>query len=156
MWHNFRSCAAFSGAALAVGALSAVLAAGEMASYAALRQPAAAPPGWLFSFVWTGLYLLMGVSMGMVWRRTAGQTRRDAASLWCIQLAIHFLWVILFFNLRARLFAFVWLILLLVCAALMTAEFARWSRRAAALQTPYLLWLAFAGYLNLSIWLLNR
>ena len=156
MWKKIRPYVAFAAIALAVGALSAVLTSGEMDAFSQLRQPPLAPPAWLFPVVWTVLYLLMGVSMALVWRSSRGQHRRDAVTLWSIQLAVNFFWTILFFNLHVRLFAFIWLVLLFVCAALMTAEFARWNKPAAWLQAPYLLWLAFEGYLNMAVYLLNR
>lgn len=156
MWRKIQPYVAFVAIALAVGALSAVLTHSEMDAFSQLKQPPLSPPAWLFPVVWTVLYFLMGVSMAMVWRSSRGQHRRDAVTLWGIQLAVNFFWTILFFNLHARLFAFIWLVLLFVCVVLMTAEFRRWNRSAAWLQVPYLLWLVFAAYLNMAVYLLNR
>lgn len=78
MWKKIRPYVAFAAVALAVGALSAVLTSGEMDAFSQLRQPPLAPPAWLFPVVWTVLYLLMGVSMALVWRSSRGQHRRDA------------------------------------------------------------------------------
>ena len=71
-------------------------------------------------------------------------------------MAVNGLWPLLFFLWEARLFALVWLVLLLVLAGKMASEFEKSSTLAARLQIPYLIWLVFAGYLNLGVYLLNR
>lgn len=156
MWEKIRPYLGFSALALAVGGLSAALTQGEMESFAALRQPPLSPPGWLFPVAWTILYLLMGIGMGVVWRGSSGNVRRRAVTLWGVQLGVNFLWPLLFFLWKARLLALFWLILLLVLVARMASEFEKTSVTAARLQIPYLLWLLFAGYLNLGVYLLNR
>lgn len=156
MWTKYRPYVGFSAAALAVGGLSALLTGSGMKDFAALNQPPLSPPGWLFPVVWTLLYVLMGVSMAIVWRETSGRERRRAVEAWALQLAVNFFWTILFFRLEARLLAFFWLVGLLVLAARMTRIFSEHSDLAAKLQIPYLVWLAFAGYLNLAVWFLNR
>ena len=141
--------------ALAVGGLSAYLTKDKMQEYAALNQPPLAPPGWLFPVVWTILFVLMGISAAMVWKSDAPE-RSDALTVYGTQLAVNFLWSIFYFNFNARLLAFFWLIFLLLLVILMTAKFGKISPTAAKLQIPYILWLLFAGYLNLATYLLNR
>ena len=156
MWNKIRPYVGFPAAALAVGGLSALLSGSGMKDFAALNQPPLSPPGWIFPAVWTILYVLMGVGMAIVWRETSGRARRRAVEAWALQLAVNFFWTILFFRLEARLLAFFWLILLFVLAVRMTLIFRRHSDPAAKLQVPYLVWLVFAGYLNLAVWMLNR
>ena len=156
MWNKYRPYVGFSAAALAVGGLSALLTSGAMRDFSALDQPPLSPPGWIFPVVWTLLYVLMGVGMAIVWRETSGRERKRAVEAWALQLAANFFWTILFFRLEARLLAFFWLLLLLALAVHMTALFDRHSDLAGKLQLPYLAWLAFAGYLNFAVWLLNR
>ena len=156
MWNKYRPYVGFSAAALAVGGLSALLTSGAMRDFAALDQPPLSPPGWIFPVVWTLLYVLMGVGMAIVWRETSGRERKRAVEAWALQLAANFFWTILFFRLEARLLAFFWLLLLLALAVRMTVLFDRHSDLAGKLQLPYLAWLAFAGYLNFAVWLLNR
>ena len=156
MWEKIRPYAGFSALALCVGALTGILTSGEMEAFSALNQPPLSPPGWLFPVAWTVLYLLMGLSMGLVWRSDAGYHRRRVLRLWCVQLGMNFLWTLLFFNLQLRLFAFFWLLGLLAIVGWMTAEMEQAQKTAARLQIPYLLWLVFAGYLNLGVYLLNR
>lgn len=156
MWTKIRPYFGFSAIALAVGGLSALLTRGEMEAFSALRQPPLSPPGWVFPVVWTILYLLMGVGMGLVWRMSEGDERRRAVTLWSAQLLVNFVWPLLFFVWKIRLFAFFWLVLLLVLVGKMVSEFEKHSPLAAKLQIPYLLWLIFAGYLNLGVYFLNR
>ncbi len=145
----------FPAASLLVGSVSALLTGENMMLYQTVAKPALAPPAILFPLVWTVLYLLMGVGAAMVYRAD-GPYRRAGLWLFFAQLAVNFFWSLLFFNLRAFLFAFVWLILLFLLAAAMLAAFFKTRRVAGLLQVPYLLWLAFAAYLNFSVYLLNK
>lgn len=141
--------------ALAVGGLSAALTGGKMEEYARLVQPPLAPPGWLFPVVWTVLFILMGVSAAMIWKSDS-PGRSDALFIYGTQLVVNFLWTIFYFNFNARLLAFCWLIFLLLLVLLMTARFSKISPSAAKLQIPYIVWLVFAGYLNLATYILNK
>ena len=156
MWTKIRPYVGFSALALLVGGLSSVITQGQMEAFSALRQPPLSPPGWVFPVAWTILYLLMGVGMAIVWRKSDGERRRRAVTLWGVQLAANFLWPLLFFLWQLRLLSLVWLVVLLILVANMTSEFEKTSVPAARLQIPYLLWLLFAAYLNLGVWILNR
>ena len=156
MWTKIRPYVGFSALALLVGGLSSVITQGQMEAFSALRQPPLSPPGWVFPVAWTILYLLMGVGMAIVWRKSDGERRRRAVTLWGVQLAANFLWPLLFFLWQLRLLSLIWLVVLLILVANMTSEFEKTSITAARLQIPYLLWLLFAAYLNLGVWILNR
>ena len=156
MWTKIRPYVGFSALALLVGGLSSVITQGEMEAFSALRQPPLSPPGWVFPVAWTILYLLMGIGMAIVWRKSDGERRRRAVTIWGVQLAANFLWPLLFFLWQLRLLSLVWLAVLLILVANMTSEFEKTSVTAARLQIPYLLWLLFAAYLNLGVWILNR
>lgn len=156
MWTKIRPYVGFSALALLVGGLSSVITQREMEAFSALRQPPLSPPGWVFPVAWTILYLLMGIGMAIVWRRSDGERRRRAVKLWGVQLGVNFLWPLLFFLWKQRLLSLVLLVVLLVLVAKMTSEFEKSSVAAARLQIPYLLWLLFASYLNLGVYLLNR
>ncbi len=141
---------------LATGLVSALFTRGGMATFKELNQPPLSPPGWLFPIVWTILYILMGIASYLVY--TARSSRQDISRgllLYGIQLFFNFFWSIWFFNLHAYLFSFIWLVVLwlLILAALL--QFSRVSVPAALLMLPYLLWVTFAGYLNLAISILN-
>ena len=133
-WKRIRPYVAFCAIALAVGGASSFATRAGMADFD----------------------LLMGIAMGLVWRSSTGRARREATALWSIQLAVNGLWPVLFFLLGAHGPAFFWLAGLIVLVLFMIADFSRRNAAAAWLSAPYLLWLLFAAYLNLGIWLLNR
>lgn len=140
---------------LGVGGLAALLTNGNMDIYEKLEQPPLAPPSWLFPVVWTILYTLMGISSFLVWKSDS-LLRKSSLKIYAAQLAVNFFWTIIFFNLKGYLFAFLWLLLLLVLIWFMILSFRRINKTSAYLQVPYLLWTLFAGYLNLGIYLLNK
>lgn len=135
------------------GGLSAWLINGHTDRYASLPRPPLSPPMWLFPVVWTILYLLMGISSYLV-SRSDCPDRKNALALYSVQLAVNFIWPLLFFNAQAYLAAFVCLAILWVLVLLMIQKFYCCSVTASLLQLPYLIWLTFAGYLNLAIYLL--
>lgn len=140
---------------LAVGGLATLLS-GGMSQFRELRQPPLSPPGWLFPIVWTVLYLLMGYASYRIAVADAPMdSRRQALILYGVQLFLNFLWPILFFGLQWRLAAFFLLLLLWLAIFLTQRLFAGIDETAADLLLPYLLWVTFAGYLNLGVYLLN-
>lgn len=142
---------------LVVGAVAGFLTRGSMEDFELLNKPALSPPGWLFPVVWTVLYILMGISFYLVDEANATSKEiSEAKRIYYFQLAVNFLWSFFFFNFQWYLFAFIWLLLLWVLVLVMIKRFAGISKVAAYLNIPYLLWVTFAGYLNLAIWLLNR
>lgn len=122
--------------------------------YGTLIQPSFAPPAFLFPIVWTILYILMGVSDGIL--RSNGLNTRQTDLIYYWQLFFNALWSILFFVLKWRFIAFLWIIVLLILIINMIKRFYRHNQVAGLLQIPYLLWVAFATYLNYTIYLLNR
>ncbi len=122
--------------------------------YDNLIQPPLAPPSFLFPIVWTILYILMGVSYGLLVQN--GQDSENISSIYYLQLFVNLLWPLFFFVLQWRLFAFFWLLLLIGLVIVMIIRFYRNHKGAGLLQIPYLLWLFFAAYLNLSIYILNE
>lgn len=138
---------------LAVGGLSALLTRGGMETFGALNKPALSPPGWLFPVVWTLLYILMGIASYLV--LTSGKPNRAALTVYALQLVFNFFWSIIFFGFGAYLFAFVWLVILWLLILVTMILFFRISETAGYLLLPYLLWVTFAGYLNLYIYILN-
>lgn len=141
---------------LAVGGLSGFLTSMGMDSFDALTKPPLTPPSFLFPIVWTVLFILMGVGAARIFMTEPTAARNRALIVYVVQLAVNFFWSIIFFNLQAYAFAFYWLILLWVLILTMFYLFCKVDKPAALLQIPYAIWVTFAGYLNLMIWLLNR
>ena len=145
----------FTLVALLTGAISALLTSGNMDLYSSIVSPPLAPPGILFPIVWTILYTLMGISAARIYISNNNKWN-TSLTVWAVQLAVNFIWSIIFFNLQAFLFAFIWLILLCALIIAMIIMFYKQDKLAAYLQIPYLIWVTFAGYLTLAIYLLNR
>lgn len=143
---------------LAVGGLAAFLTRNSMNIYDQLNRPPLTPPGIVFPIVWTILYTLMGISSAMIFleRKSNPMMASMALATYAKQLVLNFFWSIIFFNLQNYLLAFIWLIFLWVSIIKMIYEFYQINKTAAYLQIPYLIWVTFAGYLNLAIYLLNR
>ena len=141
----------------AVGALAGLLTREGTKLYAdSIIKPPLSPPALVFPIAWTILYALMGVSAARVYQTPASAARTRGLGLYLAQLAFNFFWSIIFFNLQAFGFAFLWLVVLWALILMMAFTFRRVDRPAALLQIPYLAWVLFAGYLNFGVWLLNR
>ncbi|MBR5246428.1 MAG: tryptophan-rich sensory protein [Clostridia bacterium] len=152
-WKKLLICIAIP---LAVGGLSALLTSGNMDLYSEINQPALAPPSWLFPVVWTILYVLMGVALYLVVVTKTREDKRNAIISFGVQLFFNFFWSLIFFNARAFLFAFVWLVFLWISIIANIYFFYKINKNSGKLLIPYLLWVTFAGYLNFAIFLLNR
>lgn len=156
MHRNSRQLLLCIAVPLAVGGLSAWLTRGSMRTFASLNKPPLSPPGWLFPVVWTLLFVLMGAASFLVLRSGQSQQAiRPALQLYGIQLGVNFFWSIFFFNLSLYYFSFIWLVFLWFLILAAAVRFYRISRAAGLLMLPYLLWVAFAGYLNWGICRLN-
>ena len=141
---------------LAVGGLIGFLTSMGMDSFDALTKPPLTPPSFLFPIVWTVLFILMGVGAARIFMTEPTAARNRALIVYVVQLAVNFFWSIIFFNLQAYAFAFFWLILLWVLILTMIYLFCKVDKPAALIQIPYAIWVTYAGYLNLMIWLMNR
>lgn len=141
----------------AVGALSGWLTRDGVKLYnAAVEQPPLSPPSLVFPIVWGILFALMGIGAARVYLAPASGERARGLRLFLAQLCFNFFWSILFFCFQAFGAAFLWLLALWVLIFAMTVSFSRVDPPAARLQLPYLLWVAFAAYLNVGVWVLNR
>ena len=119
-----------------------------------LNKPFLTPPSVVFPIAWGILYVLMGISYGIL--KDKGLTDKKIDIVYYVQLGINALWSIFFFVFKWRLFAFLWILLLLASVITMTVEFYKKNKTSGLLQIPYILWIVFASYLNLTLYLLNR
>lgn len=152
MKKSLKTTLIFIGISLAVGALSAFFTRNNMNVFDSITSPPLTPPPIVFPIVWTILYILMGWGAARVYLKDPDS---PAITTFAINLIVNFFWSIIFFNMRAFTFAFIWLLLLLAIVVLMTIQFSRVDKLAGYMQIPYIVWLLLAGYLNLSIVLLN-
>lgn len=139
---------------LLVGGISSLITMDGFRQYTEINQPPLSPPSAVFPVVWTILYILMGISSYLVYEKKDADNK-NALTLYAIQLAINFIWPIFFFGFNAYLFSFIILIVLWIFVLLTIISFYKINKTAALLMTPYLIWLTFAGYLNLGVYILN-
>ena len=123
--------------------------------YASIAKPTWNPPAWVFGPVWSTLYLLMGIAAWRVWRGAHAE-RVAALQLWWVQLALNALWSPLFFGLQRLDLALLEIAFLFAAIAATAVRFWRIDRAAGLLLAPYLAWVGFASFLNLTLWSLNR
>jgi translocator protein len=124
--------------------------------YQSLSKPSFNPPDWVFTPVWISLFILMGVSAWLVWRRTGFGQGRVPLALFGVQLALNLAWSWIFFGTRSIGWALIEIVILWVVILVTVNAFRRVSALAGLLLIPYLLWCSFAVALNAAIWWLNR
>ncbi len=145
---------------LAAGALSSFLTKDDMIAFRAAQKPALYPPDFIFPIVWTVLFLLMGIASYRIIRThkkydTAIYRVRIAIAYYVLQLAVNFLWPIVFFSYQAYWIAFAVLLVLVYLVLRTYHSFASIDRFAGYYLIPYLVWLTFAGYLNVAVAMMN-
>lgn len=143
---------------LVIGGLSAFFTKDAMSNFKNLNQPFLSPPAWLFPVAWTILYILMGISSYIVYKNKnvfLYKERDNYLILYIVQLIFNFCWSIIFFNIKAYYFAFFWLICLWILILLLIINAKKINKIAYYLLIPYIIWVTFAGYLNIMIAILN-
>ena len=138
----------------AAAAAGAVVTYTGMDRFSQLVQPPLSPPAFLFPVVWTILYALMAYGAAKVYEQE-GTLYNKALFSYAVQLILNLGWSVIFFGLGQYLAAFIWLLLLWAAVIVMILLFYKADKTAGLIQIPYLLWLTFAAYLNLGIYLLN-
>ena len=126
---------------------------GPNIDYNSLIKPAFSPPSILFPIVWTILYILMGISYGIL--DNDNLITREIKNIYYIQLTFNALWPIIFFILKWRLISIIWIIILDILVIIMIIKMFKQKKIVGYLQIPYLIWILFATYLNLFIYILN-
>lgn len=140
----------------AVGAISSWLTKAGVDRYIkTVVKPPLTPPSFIFPIVWGILFALMGISVARIWLKPQSDDRTKSLIIFAAQLAVNIIWTLVFFNLQTFGIAFIIILLLLALILLMILSFSKLDKLAAKLQIPYFLWVLFAAYLNISIFLLN-
>lgn len=139
----------------ATGILSSFFAGESRSVYNSFTLPPFSPPPWLFAVVWPVLYIFMGIASYLVFISPKSKLRKVSLILYIVQLFINFWWSIVFFRFALPRFAAFVVILLDILVIALLKTFQKVSDTSALLIYPYLLWILFAAYLNLSIILFN-
>jgi translocator protein len=124
--------------------------------YESLKKPFFSPPNLIFGPVWVSLYLLMGISLFVIWQRRKNnfQTKKGLI-LFFVQLILNAFWSVAFFGLKSPFLGLINIILLWFAIFFTIQHFVKISKIAALLLLPYILWVSFAVVLNFSLWILN-
>ncbi|MEL6986542.1 MAG: TspO/MBR family protein [Bacteroidota bacterium] len=142
---------------LVIGGLSGLATASSIDTwFTTINKPSWNPPNWIFGPMWTTLYILMGCAAGIIWHQ--GWDKRvvkSALFIFAAQLMLNALWSILFFGMQNPTIAFVEIVVLLILIGLTAKRFHAIKPIAGYLMIPYLLWVAFATFLNFTIMNLN-
>lgn len=152
-WNKIKTYAVSILIPVAFGAVVGLLISGFM-DYDELKKPVLAPPPVLFPIAWSVLYLLMGVSYGILKDKRLDD--EGVTAVYYAQLIVNLIWPVLFFVLKWRLIAFIWIVLLAVLVIMTAVSFYNKNKTAGLLQLPYVAWTLFASYLNLFVYILNR
>ena len=134
------------------GALVGLIISGYM-NYGDMVKPPLSPPSYIFPIVWTILYILMGISYFIATKDN--ENDKELNQIYILQLLVNFFWPIIFFVLKMYFTAFFWIILLLILVIIMIKELLKNNKISGYLQIPYFIWLLFATYLNIGIFILN-
>ena len=149
---NFKKLILIILGTILVGGIFAMLTMGK-SSYGDLNKPFDVP-SIVFPIVWVILYILMGISIYII-SEDKYKDKTKSYTLYIVQLIMNSLWTLFFFGFNWYTFSAIWIVLLLIAVILMIISFFKIDRKAAYLQIPYVLWLLFALYLNVSIAILN-
>ena len=124
--------------------------------YTTLNKPTFNPPNSIFGPVWTSLYIIMGISSYLIWKkRNTVSGYNWALGMYLLQLFLNLMWSFLFFFQRQIGFALVEIAILWLTIIITAFLFYRMDKPAGLLFIPYILWVSFASYLTFSIYILN-
>ena len=142
---------------LAIGGIAGMFTAEAIPGwYATLNQPSFNPPNWVFGPVWTTLYIIMGISLFLIWKLPASKQRNQAMLIFMVQLFLNFCWSFFFFYFKMTGVALVDILALWILIIFMLVRFYKIKPLAAYINIPYLLWVTFATALNMAYFFLNR
>ncbi|MCG2460647.1 tryptophan-rich sensory protein [Flavobacteriaceae bacterium F89] len=145
------------GICLLVGILSGIATQNSVDGwYHTLAKPSFIPPKWVFAPVWTVLYILMGISAGLVWAKGFYHIWvKTALYHFGLQLLLNALWTIVFFGFENPFWGMLIILNLLILLLFTMKWFNVVSKTAAYLLIPYFLWVCYATFLNYRIWEMN-
>jgi len=146
------------GICLLAGGLGTIFTVSSISTwYATLVKPSFSPPNYLFGPVWTILYILIGISLYLIWKKgTKTQKVREALMLFGLQLFLNAIWSPIFFGAKNLFLSLVVIIFMWLFILRTILSFRKIDKTASYLLYPYLAWVSFASLLNFSVWMLNK
>ncbi len=123
--------------------------------YQTLNKPNFNPPDWIFAPVWTTLYILMGISIWLIWKKEKSKIRTIAIIIFWLQLFFNIFWTFLFFGIQKINYSLIEIFFLIFLITINIFYFLKLNKIAGYLLIPYLLWVIYASILTYNIWILN-
>lgn len=124
--------------------------------YVTLVKPSWTPPNWAFGPIWTTLYVLIGISLYLVWKQGLDRIEvRIALLVFVVQLILNVVWSLVFFGTHNIFGGLVLVILLWISILANIIVFYHISKPGGLILIPYLIWVTIASYLNYSVFVLN-
>lgn len=155
--YNILKLAAALALTVGLGGAGGFFTVSEIATwFVTLRKPSFNPPNYLFGPVWTLLYILMGISLYLIWKLPPSPQRKKAITIFLIQFLLNVSWSFIFFNQHQILLALIDIVAMWGCILFTIITFAKLNKTAAWLLIPYISWVSFATLLNAAIWILNK
>lgn len=136
---------------LVLGTIVGILINGSI-DYNIVNKPPLSPSGTLFPIVWSILYFLIGLGYALYKENYSDD---DISLVYYLQLGFNLLWSIIFFSLKLRFISIIWIIILDILVIILFIKYLKTNKISAYLLIPYILWILFATYLNIGVYLLN-
>jgi len=122
--------------------------------YPILIKPALTPPNIVFPIAWSIIYILIGISIGLILNSNIAR-KKYYITLFIAQLFFNFTWSISFFYLQNPILGLINIFILDMFVAIYILKTYRKWRISSYLFMPYMIWLLFATYLNGYIFIYN-
>lgn len=153
IWKKMILCAVIC---LLLGSASGLSTTSEISTwFTTINKPSWNPPNWIFGPMWTILYILMGCAVGRIWHLEPSQMKKTAITFFIVQFALNLLWSPMFFGFHQITIALGIILILLLLIIITMRQFMRLDKVAGSMIIPYMLWVAFASFLNYTIMTLN-
>lgn len=124
--------------------------------YDLLNKPWFTPPSWIFGPAWSLLYILIGISFYLIWRKGIKTAQaKITVGIFLLQIFFNGLWSILFFGLRSPILGLINILVLWLLILVNIIQFYKIDKRAGLLLIAYICWVTFATLLNYFVWILN-
>lgn len=120
--------------------------------YSFIEKPPLSPPKLAFPIAWSILYLLIGISY-YIYRKN--NYDKKTIQIYYIGLILNALWSIIFFVLKLRLLSIIWIIALIIITIILFINYKKQNKTSAYLLIPYIIWLIYATYINIGVYILN-
>lgn len=123
--------------------------------YLSLEKSSLTPPAIVFPLVWSVLYLMIALSGWWLWEHRNHSSAKMCLLFFSIQMLLNWSWSPLFFYFHFIGMSVICILLLSFFTLITILKTRHQFKLSSIMLMPYFLWLLFASYLNIVIWILN-